>query len=97
MFIHEYKNKVTLLDSTLQDFLNRLSLLFFLSYDYESFPRVVDDPKSVYIAIKDQKNFDEKKNFIKISDSNLTFSQIFQEFSYYGDSFHVLTLIEIHF
>ena len=30
-------------------------------YDYESFPLVVDDPKSVYIAIKDQKNFDEKK------------------------------------
>ena len=25
------------------------------------FPLVVDDPKSVYIAIKDQKNFDEKK------------------------------------
>ena len=27
------------------------------------FPLVVDDPKSVYIAIKDQKNFDEKENF----------------------------------
>ena len=40
----------------------------------ESFPLVVDDPKSVYIATKDQKNFDEKKNiFIEISDSNLTF------------------------
>ena len=38
------------------------------------FPLVVDDPKSVYIAIKDQKNFDEKKKkFIEISDSNLTF------------------------
>ena len=37
------------------------------------FPLVVDDPKSVYIAIKDQKNFDEKKIFIEISDSNLTF------------------------
>ena len=30
-------------------------------YDYENSPLVVDDPKSVYIAIKDQKNFDEKK------------------------------------
>ena len=64
MLIHEYKNKVMLLDLTLQDFLNRLSLLFFLPYDYESFPRVVDDPKSVYIAIKDQKNFDEKQKKI---------------------------------
>ena len=27
------------------------------------FPLVVDDPKSVYIAIKDQKNFDAKTNF----------------------------------
>ena len=37
------------------------------------FPLVVNDPKSVYLAIKDQKNFDEKKIFIEISDSNLTF------------------------
>ena len=29
------------------------------------FPLVVDDPKSVYIAIKDQKNFDEKKSSSK--------------------------------
>ncbi len=49
-----------------------MSFTVFL-YDYESFPLVVDDPKSVYIAIKDQKNFDEKKKFIEISDSNLTF------------------------
>ena len=40
----------------------RFPLLPFL-YDYESFPLVVDDPKSVYIEIKDQKNFDEKKFF----------------------------------
>ena len=31
MFIHEYKTKVMLLDLTIQDFLNRLSLLFFFA------------------------------------------------------------------
>ena len=36
------------------------------------FPLVVDDPRSVYIEIKDQKNL-MKKIFIEISDSNLTF------------------------
>ena len=35
-------------------------VIYSFLYDYESFPLVVDDPKSVYIAIKDQKNFDEK-------------------------------------
>ena len=43
-------------------------------YDYESSPRVLDDLKGVYIAIKDQNKFDEKKKFfIEISDSKFTF------------------------
>ena len=38
-------------------------VIYRLWYNYESFPRFVDDPKRVYIAIKDQKKFDEKKSF----------------------------------
>ena len=48
-------------------------VIYRLWYDYESFPRFVDDPKRVYIAIKDQKNFWWNKVFIEISDPNLTF------------------------
>ena len=65
------------------------------------FPLVVDDPKSVYIAIKDQKNFDEKKNFIEIFDSNLYTINIFHRSlknSHLMETlFMCLSLIEIHF
>ena len=44
-----------------------------LRYDYESFPHPLDDLKHVCIVMKTRKNLDEKKKFIEISDSNLTF------------------------
>ena len=48
-------------------------VIYRLWYDYESFPRFVDDPKRVYIAIKDQKKIWWKKVFIEIFDPNLAF------------------------
>ena len=65
-------------------------VIYRLWYDYESFPRFVDDPKRVYIAMKDQKNFDEKKNSSKFLTPIWNFTEIFEEFSSHGDSFYVL-------
>ena len=50
-----------------------LRVYYWLKYDYGSFSQSSSDAKHVRIGLKNKKNFVEKKIFIEISDSNLTF------------------------
>ena len=67
-------------------------VIYRLWYNYESFPRFVDDPKRVYIAMKDQKKFWWKKFFIEISDPNLTFFRSLKNSQTIGTLFICLLL-----